>query len=286
MEPFTIYTKLAIPTLKEMLRNNDNQVREEAKRGLKQLGVPAEDMEKAKEPGLQIKVFQLKHIQLSAVDDKQDNPDFQSLRPKMAKDFIDKLNAIKSKEGIITLEPDRHRIIICDTPQVLELVQSIINAEDKPPIQYQIKTAVITLDTPETMIKIQAECDNKKLDEALATIKSKYKAQVSPLLNLLLIDGQPGTYSIGEVEKDGAEKGLRASYLVQPADKSTIFLSIKTSDTRNTARNSKIQVKTRLMNDTIIVLQSDVTNQAVDQAGMLLADTFWLVEVTEIKKSK
>ena len=48
-EPITVYTKLAIPTLEEMLKSNDNKVREEAKRGLKQLGVQETEIEQAKE---------------------------------------------------------------------------------------------------------------------------------------------------------------------------------------------------------------------------------------------
>ena len=49
-----------------------------------QMPKPAED-----EPGIQTKIFNLKWIRLSAINDKQDNPDFQSLAPKRAQDFID-----------------------------------------------------------------------------------------------------------------------------------------------------------------------------------------------------
>ncbi|MBI5777944.1 MAG: HEAT repeat domain-containing protein [Planctomycetes bacterium] len=274
----------AIPDIKRLLSDPKDKVRKAAEEVLRDFGVIEAEIEE----NLQTKVFQLNYILLADVDDKQDNPDFQSLRPKMVRDFIDRLNAIKSKEGTITLESDRYknRIIICDTPQVLEEVQKIIYAEDKPPIQYQIKTAAIILGAPETPIKIQAECDNKKLDEALATLESKYKARVALLPSLLLVDGQPGTCSLGEVEKDGTEKRRRASFLVQPAEKSTIFLSVKISDTWDSARKTSMQVKTRLMNNTILVLQPDNTKTTVNQEGIFLTDTFWLVEVTNFKNKE
>jgi hypothetical protein len=240
------------------------------------------------ESGIQTKIFNLRYIRFSAINDKQDNPDFQSLAPKRVQDFIDKLNAIKSGKGLSTIDDKSHRLIISDTPQVLELAQGIISAEDKPPAQFYIKTALIDFDTPQDYTKILTEVANKHLDDALATIKNKYPVKVVKLPDGLVLDGQPGTYFIGEHDSDGTEKGLRASFLVQPATGPLISFSMKTSDTRNATTNKQAMTVALKCNKTII-LPAGRTEHSIKNMGkgIILADyssvSFWLVEIIKVK---